>query len=138
LAADRLIEGGKAMIVRLPALYPGTLTLTERRRLALCLRDALLELVPDIDVRWTTRDRVIVERASDAERAAFARAYDQALAVALERFYAQQDVVQRTGSDDLVDDHYVRRERERIEHARERATPEYRRLVRYCQKMGWL
>ena len=126
------------MIVRVPALYPGNLTLTERRRLALCLRDALLELIPDSDVRWTTRDRVIVEHASDDERAAFARTYDRALAVALERFYAQQDAVQRTGSDDLADDRFVRRERERIERSRGRATPEYRRLVRYCQKMGWL
>jgi hypothetical protein len=126
------------MIVRLPALYPGNLTLTERRRLALCLRDALLELIPDADVRWTTRDRVVVERASDDERAAFARTYDRALAAALERFYAQQDAVQHTGSDDLADDRYVRRERERTELPRNRATPEYRRLVRYCQKMGWL
>jgi hypothetical protein len=99
------------MIIRIPALMPGNLTVYERRRLAICLRDALAELLPAATLEWTTGDDIDVGYATEQERKQAEQALQLALDRALKRFYEWQDRVHRTGVEDLENDEYVRAHR---------------------------
>jgi hypothetical protein len=96
------------MIIRIPALMPVDLTVYERRRLSICLRDALVELIPDATPEWSNKDELEFGYTEEQEREWFERALPLAVSRALARFYEWQDRVNRAGMDDLAGDEYVR------------------------------